>query len=464
MTERPTAPIALPAPPAPVHFVGIGGAGMQGLAHILTGRGYAVSGSDRADSPALEELRAAGATIFIGHDAVQVGNAALVVITAAVNDANPEVAAARARGIPVIKRAVLLGMLANAKRLIAVAGTHGKSTTSGMIAHILTELGLDPFFVIGATVRDLGTSARDGNGEWAVVEADEYDYSFLQLRPEIAVITNIEHDHPDLFPDEDAYMDAFRLFVKGIRPRGTLVLSGGDLLLPSLLAYSERVQLMQVGADNGTWRVDIAATPPILSRDATIVGEMSLAVPGVHNLLNAAMAVAVCEYVGVDAADALRVVSAYRGVGRRFEVVGERGGVVVVDDYAHHPTEIRATLEAARSRYPGRRIIAVFQPHTYSRTAMLHREMGASLGGADMAFVTNIYAAREPDPGTVTAADVAAHIPDGNGTTSGTLDATVTRVCATVQPGDVVLTLGAGDITTVGPCIVASLPEGEQWR
>ncbi len=460
MTEMPRATIALPPAGATIHFVGIGGAGMVGLARILLAQGFRVTGSDRSDSPALTALRDLGAAVHVGHDAAYVGDAALVVISAAVREENVELAAARARGIPVVKRAALLGALANARRCIAVAGTHGKSTTSGMIAYILSALGHDPLFVVGAEIRDLGTSARNGAGPLAVVEADEYDYSFLHLTPDIAVVTNIEHDHPDIFPTVEKYLDAFARFADLTRDGGTIIANADDPHSAATLPEANgRRSVRTVGtAATADWRIvhepDDAVT---LLHGRASVGRATLTVAGEHNARNAAMAVATCAEVGVDAGDALRTVAGYRGVGRRFELVGEVAGVIVIDDYAHHPTEVRATLAAARARHPARRIVAVFQPHTFSRSTLYAAAFADALSGADVAFVTDIYAAREPDPGTIHARDIADAVADGRGRYSGDLAETAARIMSEVRPGDIVLTLGAGDITTVGPRVLQRL-------
>lgn len=453
--------MTLPPAGATVHFVGIGGAGMVGLARILLVQGYRVTGSDRSDSPILLMLRDLGAAVHIGHHADYVGDAALVVISAAVREENVELIAARARGIPIVKRAALLGALANARRCIAVAGTHGKSTTSGMIAYILSTLGHDPLFVVGAEIRDLGTSARNGVGALAVVEADEYDYSFLHLTPDVAIITNIEHDHPDIFPTVDAYLDAFTRFVRLIREGGALIVNADDPNSTAMRASkAERRTIQSVGMSlMADWRLALAADGTMtVTYHGETIGRTILAVVGEHNARNAVMAVAACAAVGVDAGAALDAVALYRGVGRRFEVIGEVAGVTVIDDYAHHPTEVRATLAAARTRYPAGRIIAVFQPHTFSRSLLYAAAFAEALAEADVAFVTDIYAAREPDAGTIHARDIAQAIAGGRGTYSGNLATTVAQIVAAIQPGDVVLTLGAGDITTVGPQVL------QEWR
>lgn len=464
MHSRASATTALPPPGSRVHFVGIGGAGMIGLARILLAQDYCVSGSDRSDSVALATLRDLGATTWVGHDVDHVGNAGLVVITAAIPADNVEVAVARARGIPVVKRAALLGSLANARRCIAVAGTHGKSTTSGMVAYILSRQGADPLFVIGAEVRDLGTSARDGSGPLAVVEADEYDYSFLQLTPDVAAITNVEYDHPDIFPDAATYTAAFNQFIGQTRCGGTIILSADDPGCTSLaVPENNDVHVETVGMlPTADWFITLGADGAVtLAHLNSAVGKASLAVAGEHNARNAAMAVAACAAVGIDPAVALRTVAAYRGVGRRFEVIGDASGVTVVDDYAHHPTEVRATLAAARLKFPGHRLIAVFQPHTFSRTVRFVPEFAAALGGADIALVTDIYAAREPDTGTVHARNIVRRMAAGCGEYTGGLDATVDALAARVQAGDIVLTLGAGDITGVGPTLLRRLAARE---
>ncbi len=460
MTEMKRAAITLPQTGTTVHFVGIGGAGMVGLARILRAQGYRVTGSDRSDSPALAMLRALGAAVHVGHDAAYVDGAALVVISAAVRDENVELAAARARGIPVVKRAALLGALANARRCIAVAGTHGKSTTSGMIAYILSTLGHDPLFVVGAEIHDLGTSARNGAGPLAVVEADEYDYSFLHLTPDIAVITNIEHDHPDIFPTLGAYRDAFAQFASQTREGGTIIVSADDANSATMVAdMTDQRSVQTVGIARGAdWQIAFETDGAMaLIHCGTRIGRAALTVAGEHNARNAAMAVAACVAVGVGAEEALSTVARYRGVGRRFEVVGEEAGLLVIDDYAHHPTEVRATLAATRARYPARRIVAVFQPHTFSRTSLYASAFAEALSQADLAFVTDIYAAREADPGTVHARDIADAVAGGRGRYGGDLAATVAQIMTAVAANDVVLTLGAGDITTVGPQVLHAL-------
>ena len=463
MHEQRPARVALPPRGSAIHFVGIGGAGMIGLARILLAQGYRISGSDRSDAPALDTLRNLGATVHVGHAAAHVGNAALVVMTAAVRDDNPEVRHAREANIPVAKRAAVLGALANARRCIAVAGTHGKSTTSGMVATILSRLGHAPLFVIGAEVRDLGTSAHDGGGPLGVVEADEYDYSFLHLTPDVALITNVEHDHPDIFPDLTAYVDAFQAFIDHVRDGGVLILNGDDLQARMLSpAGHVRTEAVGSGADSA-WRVVSESDGRFtFMHHGAVVSTVSLAIPGRHNAMNAAMAVAASASVGIDPGDALAVAAQFQGVGRRFEHVGEACDIAVIDDYAHHPTEVAATIAAARSRFPGRRLLTVFQPHTYSRATLLAGAFADALSAADIAAVTEIYAARETDPGTIHGSDIAARVRDGRGVYTGTLAETARWLTTALRAGDVVLTLGAGDITTVGPALLQQLRACEE--
>jgi UDP-N-acetylmuramate--alanine ligase len=326
-----------------------------------------------------------------------------------------------------------------------------------MIAYILSALGHDPLFEIGAEVRDLGTSARNGAGPLAVVEADEYDYSFLHLTPDVAVVTNIEHDHPDIFPDMAIYVRAFEDFTRHVRVGGTLILNADAPACAGMAAaICPDVSVRTVGTtETADWRLAFGDERLTLSTHHESLGHAILSVVGEHNHRNAAMAVAACAAVGVEPRRALEMVASYRGVGRRFEMIGEAAGITVIDDYAHHPTEVRATLVAARARFPARRIIAVFQPHTFSRTALYTQAFAEALSEADIALVTDIYAAREPDLGTVHARDIACGVSGGRGVYSGDLDATLERLLALTHRGDVVLTLGAGDITTIGPRLLA---------
>ena len=446
---------ALPPVPARLHFIGIGGIGMSGLARILAAEGYRISGSDVAGSELTEQLAAEGIAVTIGHDRTDaVGAADLIVVTAAMRPDNPEMTVALAGQTPVIKRAALLGFLANARHQLAVAGSHGKSTTAGMLVAALRSLGADPTYAIGAVLAATGTNAAPGAGDLMVVEADEYDYSFLHLTPDIAIITNIDYDHPDLFPDQAAYDRAFARFTTNVRADGVIVAAIDDSGCARLLssgAIPSSVTIVTVGETDdaewcltgreGDWRVRLPG------------GEeraMPLGVPGRHNARNATAALAALAALGYDAAAALAAVGAFTGVGRRFELKGEVAGVMVIDDYAHHPRELRAALLAARERFPDRRRWAVFQPHTFSRTKALLDDFAGSFSDADRVMILDVYAARETDALGISARDLIAKLPAPGVLARGPGDA-ATRLATLVEPGDVVLTLGAGDVTTVGP-------------
>ena len=361
----------LPDPPASIHFIGIGGIGMSGLARMVRSMGYQVTGSDSTASELTGQLVREGIPVVIGHQHSHLASQArLVVRTAAVEDENLEVAAARARGVQVIKRAELLGAIAATRHCIAVAGTHGKSTTSAMLTTALIELGFDPSYAVGAVLQTTSTNAAFGSGDAIVVEADEYDRSFLALHPDRAIITNVEFDHPDIFRSVQEYEQAFADFASQVSPQGALIVRGDDPGAARVMERSDpsiRSRTVTFGLATGVdWVLGGDHDARIVhAPDGTAAG-LHLSVPGVHNALNAVAALATMAGMGIDLAGAVRGVEAYRGIGRRFEIKGTAGGVLVIDDYAHHPTEIEATLRAASDRYPDKRIWAVFQPHTFS--------------------------------------------------------------------------------------------------
>lgn len=440
-------PIQLPAPPARLHLIGIGGVGVSGLARMLASQGYQVTGSDMNNSPIVEELVLEGIPVHIGHDAANVGDAELIIATAAVGETNPEIAEARRRGITVVKRAAALGMLANPRVCLAVAGSHGKSSTSGMAAFALDAAGLQPSFAVGATVSGLRTNARLGEGPHFVVEADEYDWSFLWLEPSVAIVTNIEHDHPDIFPALDDVIAAFEQFADGIRPGGTLVVSAED---PGAKQLASRDlagrNIVTFGWQTGDWQIagyrDGVAT--VRSPEGQTF-ELRLSVPGRHNVSNALALLAAVSALEVDPAVVVPHINRFVGVSRRFEVLLDGPERTVVDDYAHHPTEVAATIAAARDRYPGRRILAVFQPHTFSRTHALQTPFAVALDGADEVVLAEIYPARETNEQGIYSADIARQM-----TTSvqvaGSPEDTASVVRDRSQPGDVLLVMGAGTI------------------
>jgi UDP-N-acetylmuramate--alanine ligase len=455
-----------------IHFVGIGGAGMSGIAEVLHNLGYGISGSDLSDSATVQRLRSLGLRVAIGHDAAHVQDADAVVISTAVRGDNPEVLAARARHIPVVPRAVMLAELMRLKRGIAIAGTHGKTTTTSLVASVLAEGGLDPTFVIGGRLNSAGAGAKLGQGEYIVVEADESDASFLNLLPVMAVVTNIDADHMDTYGHDPARLrHAFVDFLARLPFYGTAVLCIDDPAVRGLLpliskpvtsygfAEDAQVRAVDVQADGAQMRFTALRRngvhlPPL---------PVTLNLPGRHNVQNALAAIAVATELNVDDAAIQRALAAFRGVGRRFQRYGEvaaQGGgrFTLIDDYGHHPAEMAATLAAARGAFPGRRLVLAFQPHRYTRTRDLFEDFVKVLGEADVVLLTEVYAAGEPP---LVAAD-------------GRSLARALRVAGKVEPvfveavadlprtivelardGDVVITMGAGSIGGVAAQVLA---------
>ena len=458
---------------ASVHFVGIGGAGMSALARVLLARGASVSGSDIKESRGVAALRALGARIAIGHEAANLNGARAVVVSSAIPPSNPEVREARERGVPILQRAQVLALLMRERRGIAVAGTHGKTTTTSMIAMVLRHAGLDPTFLIGGDLNEVGSNAHAGGGEWLVAEADESDGSLLWLAPEIAVITNVEVDHLDYYRDEREIRETFLAFAHNLPEEGGTAIIGIDD--PGVASLGPRIGRATVTFGTGPsadWSGEVlergsGGQRVLVRRAGDPVGEMTLGVPGTHNVRNALAALAASALAGVDFSAAAEELASFGGVQRRFQLRGNVDGVTVIDDYAHHPTEIRATLEAAREG-GWRRMIAVFQPHRYTRTLHLGHELGAALAGADLAVVTDVYGAgEEPIPGVAGKAVVdgllaarprarVAYLPR-----PGEVAAFVSR---RVEPGDLVLTIGAGDVTMLADEILHALAEGAGKR
>ena len=444
-----------------VHFIAIGGAGMSGIARIMLGRGIAVSGSDAKDSELLEQLAGLGARVFVGHDAAHLGDADTVVVSTAIRESNPELAAARARGLRILHRAAALASLMAGRRAVAVAGTHGKTTTTSMLTVALQQAGLDPSYCIGGQLVTTGLGAAEGSGDVFAAEADESDGSFLMYSPHVAVITNIEADHLDNYGGFEEVKANFARFIDRIEPDGVLVAGIDDPVVRELAAKAPRV-LGYGTAEDADVRVT-GFTPRGLGSvfELTGAGRVELAVPGRHNALNAAAVVAVARALGADEAAVVAGLAAFGRARRRLELKGEAGGVQVFDSYAHHPTELTADLAATRDyagESGGRRIVVVFQPHLYSRTRFFAAEFGAALGAADVAVVLDVYGAREdPEPG-VTGELITAAVPPGPEVHYLPDFATAAaRVAELARPGDVVITAGAGDVTTLGPAILALL-------
>jgi UDP-N-acetylmuramate--alanine ligase len=452
-----------------VHFVGIGGAGMSGIARIMASRGIEVSGSDAKDGKVLAALRALGATCWVGHAAEHVKDADTVVVSTAIRETNPEVVAARAAGIPILPRAAALASVMVGRRTLAVAGTHGKTTTTSMLTVALQHCAADPSYAIGGNLNESGSNAHDGTGDLFVAEADESDGSFLRLAPAVTVVTNIDREHLDHYKDLDDIRQAFVYFANRVPFYGVAVLCVDDdnvrAILPKVtkrsLLYGTRpeaeirgvsIEMMPHGS---RFRVEAAGER---------LGLIELHVPGRHNALNALAAVAVGLELEITFEHIAESLAGFRGVGRRFELRGEVAGVRVVDDYGHHPTEIAATLAAAKGSGSGR-VLVVFQPHRYTRTASLREEFGRCFGDADLVWVMDVYAAGEPPiPGvsgeTVVAsarAHGASHVHFAP-TAAEAVEAAVREARA----GDVVLTLGAGDVSKLGEIILDGLKAGKK--
>jgi len=443
-----------------IHLVGIGGAGMSGLARLFLARGVRVSGSDLKESRPLAQLRAIGAEIEVGHHAAGLGEPDAVVVSTAIGPGNPEVDEARRRGIPVLARAQVLAALMRQRRGIAVAGTHGKTTTTSMLAVILERAGLDPTYVVGGDLNESGSNARSGEGELFLAEADESDGSFLLLEPAVAVVTNVDDDHLDFYADRGEIEAAFVAFCR----RAALVVACADdqgavrvveAAGSPVVWYGEAggsdlvVEDPSVRSGAGACRLRVGPAPGV----EPWAGDLALPIPGRQHLVNAAGAVAVATRVGVPAADAVAALHGFRGVRRRWELRGTAGGAAFVDDYAHHPTEIAATLAAARADGADR-VVAVFQPHRYSRTSALWRGLGESLVGADVVVITDVYGAGEqPVPGVTGKLIVDALVESSPGKRAIYLprrSEVAPFLAREVRDGDLVLTLGAGDITMVG--------------
>ena len=443
------------ADPRPVHFLGIGGAGMSALALLARRRGIAITGCD-ADPSGASDLAALGVPVHAGHDPSHLEGARAVVHTAAVPEGHPELVRARALGLPVVPRKVLLGELVAHRQCVAVSGTHGKTTTTVMTTEALAAMGSEPTGLAGGRVAAWGGNARIGGDTLFVVEADEYDQAFLTLHPTVAIVNNVEPDHLECYGSVEALENAFVEF----GGRAALVLAGADDDGARRVAerIGPRARTFGVAADADI-RIDevrqtVGGTEARVRFPAGETVTLRLGVPGLHNLRNAVGALAAALHLepcrGPAALDSL---AKFSGVGRRFERLGESGGIEVVDDYAHHPSELAATLAAARQAYPGRRLVAVFQPHLFSRTAAHGAAMGEALAAADLVIVTEIYPAREqPIPG-VSGSQVADAAERAGAATVFEADrpAVGRRVLGLIRPGDVVLTLGAGDITRVGP-------------
>lgn len=438
-----------------IHMVGIGGAGMSGIAEVLHKRGHSVTGSDLKESDYTRRLVESGIQVSVGHAAGQVGDVDQVVVSTAIPPTNLEILEARRRSIPVVPRAAALAKILEGSRSIAISGTHGKTTTTSMTTHALKALGESPTALIGGELNDIGSNVVDGTSDLVVAEADESDRSLLYLRPGAAVITNAEFDHPDFYTSLEDVLDTFSEFVRSLPGEGHLITWAEDT---SCLWLAEQAScpVTTYGLYSGDLRAEpFSESGYTLFEHGVERGPVELGVYGRHNMLNSLAAAAVVRYLGHDAYEAARSLCSFSGVRRRFQVKGERSGVRIVDDYAHHPTELSATMEVARAtRSPGGRVVAVFQPHRYSRTRTFHREFGESFAAADAVLVTDVYGAGEdPQPG-VSGKLIVDAICDTEGHPEvyyiperGSLPQVLRSILA---PQDTVLTLGAGDISGLG--------------
>ena len=456
------------------HFIGIGGTGLSAIARVLVERGEHVTGSDRVDSALAKSLRQVGVTVNIGHAAGNVNGATRVIRSSAVGEDNVEVQAARAKGVPVFKRSEFLGELLANQQVIAVAGSHGKTTTTAMIAWMLTALNQKPGYIIGSVSQNLGNNAAAGAGRLFVVEADEYDHMFLGLSPKIALVTNVEHDHPDLFPTPRDFQHTFEKFVDCIQPDGTLIVCDEDPGASELLAYAKSIGKQtrfysQNHPFSDYWMKANKATESagnsfVAMRASKELAELKLQVPGQHNALNALGALAVADLLGLSLPEAAMALSDFRGTARRFEERGEANGILIIDDYAHHPTEIRSTLAAARGRYPKRRIVAFWQPHTYSRILTLRNDFEQAFHDADNVIVTDVYAAREQQPAGFDMPGFVKSIQHPSVQYVPALSDAHDALLADLQPGDVLIVMSAGDAIDVSSDLFSSLKEKEEKR
>lgn len=456
-----------------VHMVGIGGAGMSALARLYLQQGRPVSGSDEEDSAALRDLRALGATVYAGHAAAYLGDAALVVYSSAVPATNPELQAARERGLPAIKHAAALADVFQQKRGIAVAGTHGKTTTTSMIAFALDRCGQRPSFQVGGELVDLDTSARWTDGAWMVIEADEFDRRFLAFRPEVAVVTNVEPDHFECYDTVEAMEDAFAAFLGNVSPGGAIIACAEEPRLARLLDSARGPRIIRYGIQDaggqGPGAMEWVASEVVLTPDGsravirTPDGEwvtLALALSGRHNVLNALAAIVACALAGVPAAESAAALAGFHGARRRMQLLGDAQGILVYEDYAHHPTEVRETLAAVRPLVPpGGRLWAIFQPHLYVRTEMLFDEFTRCFASADAVVLTDVYSpsGREPAGQYRGSRELVAAMNHPNGQYRPGLEDVRRFLLEALRPGDLALVMGAGPVTHLAAALASDL-------
>ncbi len=453
-------------------FIGIGGTGLSAIARLLQEKGHTVSGSDLQISDLARDLMSNGITVFQGHSADHVKGVDLVIRSSAIPDSNPEVQAAYAAHIPVYKRSDILAELMQDQKGIAVAGTHGKTTTTAMIANLLQKLDLDPSYVIGSVSKDLGNNAHYGSGDYFVIEADEYDRMFLGLSPTIAVITNLEHDHPDCYPTFTDYLQAFKAFIEKVAPDGKVFVYRDDTGNQKLLPFITHPALLTYGASSecdyqareitpnqmGGYRFSVYQNS---AQSPSRLIPVDLSVPGMHNVMNALVTLGISHSLGLDLQSAANALTEFSGTSRQFDILGEVDQITIIDDYAHHPTEIQATLQAARSRYPGRKIWAIWQPHTFSRTKILFDEFKNSFSQADHVIVSQIYASREKDDG-FSSSQVVDAMQHTDARYIASLADISDYLVENLSSGDVMLVFSAGDATQISKDVLSRLIQKEK--
>jgi UDP-N-acetylmuramate--alanine ligase len=448
-----------------VHFIGLGGAGMSGIARIMLARGVSISGSDAKESTVLAGLQTLGAKVFVGHSASNLGDSEVLVVSSAIDDRNPEVLAAKEKGVEILTRAQALALLMSESKSIAVAGTHGKTTTTSMLTVALQQAGLDPSFAIGGMINRGGTNAHLGSGEIFIAEADESDGSFLAYKPFGAIITNIELDHVDHFPDLDSVYKIFVDFVNSIQPGGFLVAGIDSPGVVNLLSKISRtdIEVITYGevADFSISHISLQPTAAHarITKLGKVLGELSLSIPGRHNVENATSALAAGLKLGAPVSDLLTGLSSFSGAKRRFENKGSANGVTVIDDYGHHPTEVRVTLETAKRFAGNGKVIAIFQPHRYSRTAMFVSEFAEVLDIADQIFLLEVYAASEAAIPGVSSILISNAMASPKVKFEPSMIEVVNESVAMANPGDVIITLGAGDVNLLVPMILQMLED-----
>lgn len=449
-----------------IHIIGIGGVGNSAIAELLLAGGYSVSGSDTHPSEVTQHLESLGVTVYGGHGAENISKADLIVYTAAISDDNPELTAAREADIPCLSRAEMLGEIMTAySSSIAVAGTHGKTTATSMLTHIFNDARFDPTALIGGHLEDIGSNVRIGQSELFVAEACEYKDSFLALAPKIGIILNVDEDHLDYFSNLEQIVSSFVAFSNRVHPDGALVLNGDDYNARKIIPYYKGTLITFGLSDTCTYRAqnitysDIGTPRFDIVKGDTLLGTVSLQIPGQHNIYNALAAFAAAMEITQDAPYILSRLERFKNAKRRFEWLGHVNGITLIDDYAHHPNEIRATISAAARIESMKRIICIFQPHTYSRTKELLNEFAHAFEHADIVLLCDIYASREIDYGEVSAEDLLKAMAEEKHAAYylGDFDRVERYISENARSGDLILTMGAGDITTIGPRLISAL-------